>query len=335
METVHLFRDFRGTKFTDLADMLTRLSEMMPQSLHAANKQFTYFEPQFKAMGISDMDAMATFAMLARAGYGTGKGGTNVNQLVAAALPALELTGHAQAGKLKLLEKYGFVDRQGKSEFFTNDKADLMGFFHHISDLSKDYKRDDLVSAMKDMFGVQGGRIGNLVGDPQIAAQIAAIEEIMRNKNISLPEQFRGYQGQLNFQSERAFKNAESLLTEIGTQAIPGVTKAMRDLGNTFSYARSWMSKNGALEVQIQRDIKNAVKGTEDFIGSNKQTWTTLGDDIHMVYKDLRNLNPNMKRPRQYPFNSRWHNRHLYQRHGRGWQRVQHNQQPIEQVWPR
>jgi hypothetical protein len=292
METVHLFRASSGTPFKKLADDLTRLSEMMPTSLKTANRQFTYFEPTFKSMGISDMDAMSSFAMLARAGYGQGKGGTNLQDLVAAALPALELTRHAQTGKAGLLRKYGFMDAKGNSEFFTDNKADLMGFYAHLADLGKEYGRTELTESFRSMFGIQGSRIANLARDPWIAQQIPAIEAIMKDPRLSLQEQFKGYQGQFGFQAERSAKNFQSLAGEIGSLALPGLTKGFMDLGNQMHSAQVWLHQHGALELQIQRDITGAVKGTEQWIVSHNKDWENLRHDLVLTYNAGKELAP-------------------------------------------
>jgi hypothetical protein len=66
IQLMHLFRTYSGAPLAQTGDLLTRLSEMMPDSLDVARNQFTYFLPQFKALGISNKDSVATMAMLDR-----------------------------------------------------------------------------------------------------------------------------------------------------------------------------------------------------------------------------------------------------------------------------
>jgi len=284
METVHLFRNYKGTALRHILDLQTRLSEVMPNSLKEANKQFTYFEPTFKAMGISNDDSFATLAAFSRAGYGTGKGGTNTQDLIQAALPALEMTKHAQSGKKGLLEKYGFLDKRGMSPYFNNDKADLTGFIGHLGALHKMYGRDDLIVAFKSVFGQQGSRMANVFSDPLILDQLKGIKAILHDPKLSLDEQFRGYRGNFQFQAGRAGQNFQSLMTEVGGQALPGFTKGLRDLGDQLHFAQKWLHNHGDLEIKVQRDVTHAVSATEKFIADHKQDWKDLRHDLALAY---------------------------------------------------
>ncbi len=295
METVHLFRNFRGAQLKHILDLDTRLSEVMPNSMKEAEKQFTYFEPTFKAMGISDNDSFATLAAFSRAGYGTGKGGTNTQDLVQAALPALEMTRHAQTGKKALLEKYGFLDSSGTSPFFNNNKADLTGFIQHLEQLHTKYGRDDLIVGFKSIFGQQGSRMANVFSDPKILDQLVGIKQILQDPKLSLDEQFKGYTQTFDFQAGRAWHDFQSLMTEVGGTELKGFTAGLFDLGGAFHNAQAWLHQHRDLEMRVQRDIVNGVAGVEQYIVSHRSDWVQFRNDMAYAYNEAEQLGPTIR----------------------------------------
>ena len=251
IQLAHLFRSYSGASMNQTGDLLVRLSEMMPDSLDVARNQFTYFLPQFKALGVSDKDSVATMAFLDRFGYGRGKGGTNVSDLVQASLGGLQLTTHAQKGKDALLQQIGVIDSTGNSKFFTDKGADLLGFLTQLNKFATGHGRTATVKDFKSAFGIQGARIADLTLDPQFVKQLQYIKGIMNNKSISLFNQFGSFGNSADVQIPRAFNNIQSVLTEIGYQLLPGVTIGFRNLGDAARDVQHWLHEHRHAEREI------------------------------------------------------------------------------------
>lgn len=280
MQLVHLFRSYKGDDFKQVGDQLTRLSEMMPDSLNVALKQFTYFLPQFKALGISNQDSIASMALLDRMGYGRGKGGTNISDMIAAGLGGLQLTQHAQTGKDALLKQIGVVDSGGKSKFFTDNKANLTGFLEQLNKFATTHGRSETYTMFKGAFGIQGSRIADLAMDKQFPQQLKNIKQVMGNKNISLDEQWKRYDKSTGFQEGRAWSNFQSLITEVGMNAMPGVTKAFKDLGDVLHDGQKWLHAHKEMEQQLSDFVMSSVRNTEQYLTSHREDFVAIGKDI-------------------------------------------------------
>lgn len=280
MQLVHLFRSYKGDDFKTVGDQLTRLSEMMPDSLNVALKQFTYFLPQFKALGISNQDSIASMALLDRMGYGRGKGGTNISDMVGAALGGLKLTEHAQSGKDAIGKAIGVLDSKGRSKFFTDNKADLSGFLEQLNKFATTHGRQETIQDYKGFFGIQGSRIADLALDKQFPQQLKNIKRVMNNPNISLEEQWKRYDKSSGFQIGRAGSNFQSLVTEVGLNAMPGVTRAFKDLGDVLHDSQKWLHEHRELEQQLSDFIMGAVKNTEQYLSSHRSDFIAIGHDL-------------------------------------------------------
>jgi TP901 family phage tail tape measure protein len=251
MQLVHLMREYSGEGFDKIADGITRLSEMMPDSLTTALKQMTYFEPGFKTLHISNQDAFATMALLDRMGYGRGKGGTNLADLIQAAIPALQMTKHAQVGKQDELRRMGLIDNTGRSVFFRDNRGNLFGFLQQLEKFAHGKPSDEIMSLFKGVFGTQGARIANLALDPKFLQQLPGIESVMQNKNLSLNEQVKQYQGSLGFQFGRSVANLQSVMTELGWPWLKDLTNFFQSLGNNLHGFQQWLHSHKGEEKAI------------------------------------------------------------------------------------
>ena len=205
----HMFRKY-GTDSKPIFDMAAALSKMQPDGLAKSITQMGYFVPTFKSLGVSDVDSFATMAILSRTGYGKGKGGTGMANLLMDSLGPLQQTLHAQKGKRRLLGQWGILDDQGHNRFFHQTKAfgqlasksqldamtpeqlsayamkmagkakfDFVGMLTQIAKYALTPEglakgQDKLTSELISMFGKQGGRMALLALDPQFISQITA-----------------------------------------------------------------------------------------------------------------------------------------------------------------
>jgi len=299
MALTHLFRQYDPAGQKKMFDTVLRMGELMPDSLQRAVTQMTYFEPLVKSLNIKDEDAAATMVALSRFGMGRGKGGTNVRALLLESLGTLQLTSHAQAGKAGILKKWGILDDSGQSAFMHRGKDgketyDLFGFLHQISEVAK--KNPLAVPEMYSVFGKQGGNIAALVSDPIIVKQLENIHNAIVNQtSLGLKSQANTIFGTAEFAEKRAWSDFQALATEVGAQALPGITKAFNDLANALHYAQAWLHQHRSLELEVQRDIVAGVKNVEQYLVNNRGAWRDFGRDLKQIYEDAKTLAPDLK----------------------------------------
>ena len=248
----HMFRRY-GTDAAPIFDMSAALSKMMPDGLNKAITQMSYFVPTFKSLGVSDEDSFATMAILSRTGYGKGKGGTGMANLLMDSLGPMQQTNFAQKGKKHLLNQWGILDSTGHNRFFhqtadnvhlkSKDEMDAMtpeqlGTYakslagkvsfdfigmlkeiamHSITPESRKLGQDKLTSQLISMFGKQGGRMALLALDPQFIDQITKAQERLKKsmKGKGAVEEMQAkYMDTFWGRWKQATTNVDSLLTD-------------------------------------------------------------------------------------------------------------------------
>ena len=194
----HLFRRYGTSGNNDIRpilDMATAMSMSMPHDLDKALTQLSYWVNQAQGLGIAPDQIMAAQVLLDRVGFGRGKGGTNIGQLINQSLGPLQLTAHAQKAKAAMLGQptaanpyaLGLLDAQGHNRFFhqgpNGEKSfDLYGELMALATWAKRVPRaDDAIKILTSVFGVQGGRIAELVLDPRVVKQLPAIKQKLDN----------------------------------------------------------------------------------------------------------------------------------------------------------
>jgi TP901 family phage tail tape measure protein len=246
IQTAHLFRAYQPGQLTKLLDSVYRLSGLMAESPDAALRQMSYYVPLFKNLGIGNETSIAMMALLDRMGF-QNKVGTNVRAEVLAALGPLQLTAHAQAGKIGYLKEMGLLDAHGK--FAWNNKDGSVNFFGELSQLgtwvSKELKegvtRADIARIMMSAFGKQGGTIAALFGDPQVAGILKGIRDYLRNQNVGLEAAKRNRDTGLGFQFTRAADNLKAVMTELGYPWLQSLTDFFRGMADDLHTFQEWL----------------------------------------------------------------------------------------------
>lgn len=252
IQLAHLFRQYDPKGVDSLFDKMTRLSEMMPHDLGTALRQMTYYMPAFKALHVSDDSSIASMALLDRFGFGRGKGGTNIADLVLQALGPLQMTKHMQVAKKDLLVQMGVVDASGKSKFFNkkSDSFDLIGFLRQLSIYGNDKNPHtgaptrsaaELVKEFVSVFGKQGSRVGLMAADPKFLTQLTNITHFLGRKDLGLNQQQANYMNTLNGQFQRARTNLQSLLTDTMWGSLVPLTHDFRALADSLSSMQGWV----------------------------------------------------------------------------------------------
>jgi len=301
MALTHLFRTYNAKAMPAMFDNVLRMGELMPDNLSRAVTQMTYFLPTLKNLHVSDLDASTYMIAMSRFGMAKGKGGTSLQNLLADALPGLQLTQHAQKGKAGLMGpgegNLNIVDASGQSRFFKDGKpGDIFGFTQALADYQKKYGGIRAQQVFTSVFGKQGSRMGDMIADPILLDQLKRVRETVEHQSsLGLGSQAKSIFDTAQFQEGRSLKNFQSLMTEVGTLALPGVTRGFKDLGNTLHDAQHWLHQHRSLELRVQRDIVGGIMGVERYIVAHRKDWQTFGSDLGYVYGEATKLGPIVK----------------------------------------
>ncbi len=298
IQLAHLYGAYTPDRISHIANQVTKLSFMMPDSLNRYLTQAGYYVPMLSKLGVPEDQSLVMGAFLDRMGLGRGKGGTSVQNFVSAMmkpLTARTATGRGAGVQLKALEELGIYDRHGREnpKIFRSDKdghsvIDLFAAFDALNkaihEQTKELKGDvkarkerQLIGDFQKAFGTQGQRSGLLGTDRGIEQLRQMIATLPKMPGVEAGQSM--FMRNFNSQFVRAWSNFQSLATEVGGTAIPGMTKAAVDLGDAFHVAQGWLHQHGDLERSIQREILADVKGTEQWLVAHRKDFQQFGSD--------------------------------------------------------
>lgn len=248
LQLIHLFRAYHPAQMNPLFDQVYRLSGLMAEGLPQAVRQMTYYEPLFKGLGIDTGTSVAMMAMLDRAGF-RNKSGTTVNAAMLEALGPLQLTSHAQQGKLGLLTQMG-VFSAGK--FAWNNADGTVNFIGMLSSVAKwadalersGVAKSSVLNTINGVFGRQGGRIMSLMADPQMIGILHDIIKYQHNPYVSLAVGERNRQGSLSYQASRAWGNLQAVLIELAWRELPALTAGFKALADTLHGMQAYLHRH-------------------------------------------------------------------------------------------
>lgn len=255
LQLIHLFRAYHPSQMNPLFDQVYRLSGLMSEGLPQAVRQMTYYEPLFKGLKIDTGTSVAMMALLDRSGF-RNKSGTTVNAAMLEALGPLQLTKHAQAGKLGLLEQMG-VFRGGQFGWNNPDGGvNFLGMLNSVAHWANALERSGVARSsvqktIASVFGRQGGRIMSLMADPQMIGILDDILKYQRNPYVSLAVGERNRQDSLSFQAGRAWGNFQAVVTELAFRQLPALTAAFRSIADAAHNAQQWLHGHRRAEGTI------------------------------------------------------------------------------------
>lgn len=247
MNFVHLMRIYDAKKMPAGFDLATRMFELSPVSPTQLVRQLTYFVPQLQNMHVPQEQMGALMLTMARAGYGQGKGGSGLAQLVLQSLGPLQMTSSAMAAKKQLLGPMGLnvLDTKGNSRYLHDKKSDVFGLLGALLDYEK---RNGAVQAQKmftSVYGANGGRIAALMSDPVIAAQLQnSMKAIKDQPSLGLNNQAASLIMTFPKAAQRAWENFQSLATDLGGYILPGATKGASDFAGMLHSVQVWLHAN-------------------------------------------------------------------------------------------
>ena len=250
----HMFRAYDPQGLAKMFDAMAHLGEMMPHNLNAAITQMGYFLPKLKTMGVDDASAVALMAWLDQSGYGRGKGGTGLRSLIEQGLGPLQITGHVQAGKAKLLHEMGLLDAADHSPFYDakTRSFNVFGYLGAIHDwVARQPRLDTALKTITSTFGTQGGNIAALMADPTVVSGLQQLRAFSTDPRVSQGEQGKRYENTVGYQAMRAWNNFQSLMTELAWPWLGKITNFLRSTGDKLHDAQKYLHEHKDIEKTV------------------------------------------------------------------------------------
>lgn len=291
-----------------LLETVSKLSFMMPDSLSKYLTQSTQYTPLFRRLGVPQDEQLVFGTFMDRMGMGKGRGGTALANFLGAFTQPLQLTGHMQAGKLNALKELRILNPDGSRnrEIFREDKNGnlvidplkaMVGINQKLEEDVKGLrgtarmnKQVDDIALFQKAFGIQGARFSNLATPEGVALIMQIFSQLKRMPSIETSQS--GFMANIQGRTQQAKSNFQSLATEVGWQALPGVTKGAKDLADALHGAQTWLHQHADAEKAFGRDIFGGIVTTEKFLVSHKSTWMTLESDIKGAYQGAKDAGP-------------------------------------------
>lgn len=300
IQLAHLYHAYSPAAISPVLEQVNKLSFMMPDNLNKYLTQSSYYAPFFQRYGVPETETLTLGAFLDRMGMGKQKGGSALANFLSGMTKPAELTGTRGKSRVQALEALGlYTNGIPSSEVFHADAKgdsviDIFKALRVINDkMQKDLEglhgnakarkeRED-IGLYQKAFGIVGARFGYLGDNKGLEQLFGMVNQLGKMPNIATSQ--GSFMNNLEGRSQQAFSNFQSLMTEIGWNVLPGATKGFKDLAEALHEAQSWLHKNRGLELEVQKDIMGAVKGTEAYIVSHKAGLLEFRHDMHDVYE--------------------------------------------------
>lgn len=272
LETMHLLRDYSPQSSKHLLDLVTAMGEMMPQDPLKTVTQLKQFAPALKNMGVPDAQIATMMVFAARAGMGTGRGGTGIRETMLAALNPNEITSHLQA--LKQSQSKEIFGKGGGEAFYHpakgKDKAyfDSIGYLSTISTYAQKHPGIKIMRDLFNVFGKTGGTFANLLADPQMRNMLLETQKAMTKSSISVDSMFNNLlKYDFGTQAGRLSSAWESLEIETVHKLMPAMASVMGSMADGLHDLQAYIHKHPAMIEGMQKWIKSFGVGIRDFVG--------------------------------------------------------------------
>jgi len=310
IQLAHQYGAYTPKAIMPILDEVTKVSFMQPDGLARYIRQSSYYAKLFGRFGVPQDQTLLLGAWLDRTGASS-KGGTWLQDLLLQTQRPLNLTGHVQRGRAEAAQHFGLVDSKGNYDpkiFGFNPKTghpttDMFGLLGRLNDtIAKDTRgrspraaaaieRADL-QKFNALLGMQGARAAYLADPQGIQSLLNMMKQLKTLPGVNKAQGM--FMQNFDSQTVRAWSNFQSLLTEVGSQALPGATKGLTDLGDALHTAQSWLHQHRNVEMQVQRDVMAGVVGIERYLVAHRADWKQFGLDLGNVYKQAVKLGPDL-----------------------------------------
>jgi TP901 family phage tail tape measure protein len=220
----HLYGIYSSSQITPFLNQLNAVLMNTHDSISQFATTFKYVAGTAKNMGMNSQDALAATAWLGRMGMGSGRGGTNLADFM-----RLSVLGAGSKAATQAMYQAGLV-KDGHS-VFTDAKGNFVGIPQSVQIMQDLYKRyhgnmNELTPLIHTIWGVQGGRIAQLMMSPGAADQYKMVQNEMRNSG-SIDTIQESYNKTLSGQTRQLKTTIEDIVTQFGLQLIPVLTKVL------------------------------------------------------------------------------------------------------------
>jgi hypothetical protein len=144
-------------------------------------------------------------------------------------------------------------------------------------------------------LGLQGERIPLLADQQGIDVLLGMIQNANKMPGVDAAQSL--FMKNFDSTAVRSWSNFQSLLTEVGEQAIPGMTKGLGDLADAFHNAQAWLHQHKQLEMDMQHWVTSTVIETEKWFNDpvNKAQIRAFGGMIVDIGKKFSQAGPELK----------------------------------------
>jgi hypothetical protein len=246
VQIAHLFNAYSEDKIRPILEKMTQVSYAMPDSLSKFLTQAGYYEPMFRALGVSDKDSIMAGAMIDRAGLGRGKGGTSLQNLLLNEMNSLALTGHVQGKRKDALTALGLTNSDGTAKFYKygadgKGHFDILGSLNQISVALRDStkgltgsaylkKSAEMIMNVNSALGLTGERAALAISPEAIGNLTDALKRIGSSGTMS---DIQGkYMNTVNGQWQRMISNFSSFITDLMWPWLDGMRTTFKFLGD-------------------------------------------------------------------------------------------------------
>jgi len=272
IEIMHLLRDYNPKDTANMMNKVLGMSELMPQDLDKTITQLKQFAPTLKNMGVPDSEALGLMVFMARAGLGTGRGGTAAREALLAGLKPVSITSYLQAQK-NAQEKEIFGPGGGASFYNTKSQAfDEIGYLTAVAKWAKNNHKTkpEIAVELTNVFGRQGGTLAQLIADPKgdMYKIFKDTNDAMNRSSLSVQEMFNSLtRYDFNTQSGRLGSAWQSLQVEVTERLLPSIASIMGSMADALHDFQTYLHRNPGFINTVQKGLKAFGKGLADFTG--------------------------------------------------------------------
>lgn len=289
VEMAHMLHNYNQDRVSSMMDLMLGASELISQDPAKLKTQMGYFASGFKNAGVSDKDIFTSIVMASRAGMGTGKGGTSLQNFISATLGQADITNFRAALRKESVQKIIGGDIE---HFYYADKAGgpktlhIMDMLQNLSRYATSHPGWQSIPELNKAFGVQGGRFASMLSDPETVKAFAGTRKAMDDPNMSVENLYKSVMNNFLPQADRA-KNSFSVLgTSLGPTLLPSMTNVARSFSDMMVNIAQVVNKNPHVLDGVRHmldGLANVFVHIDKYVQKNPKSISQLFDGIKIV----------------------------------------------------
>jgi hypothetical protein len=242
----HQFRTYDPQGIRELMANFAALSTADPRSLTSMKRASGYAVPTLSQIGVDPSSVLLAGTALARAGVDSTKSGTWIREAVTRAMPGIVL-GHSASNKKheEALRALHLVDESGKPTWYNAEgRPDIFKLLSTSSDALQGMSPQDRAAYGRAAFGAQGFGAISVLGDPQVNAQMHALDDL--TKSPAYRERYKNFNadysaGSTMQDARRGLAELNVTLGELARNTLPSINVALRGFSSALEKVRSFL----------------------------------------------------------------------------------------------